>query len=214
MRRSTSGGRNGVGARFERRQIVHVIVEGFERAVRGIADHLMQAPVFGLAGEQAASHVERLLQVGLHVGQHREAARHMEAADHHWNAGGAQRPRDVERARKLVRLHADQPDHAEAAMARELRDNVFGADARVGLVNRGNVDLDISTEHLPRHRVLRERVEAGERIGRDRGADPLNDVALVVIVRGLDQHELEATLGTRNRHENASPLTAWRERCG
>jgi len=90
----------------------------------------------------------------------------------------------------------------------KLRDNVFGADARVGLVNRGNVDLDISAEHLPRHRVLRERVEAGERIGRDRGADPLNDVTLVVIMRGLDQHELEAALRSRNRHECVSPLAA------
>ncbi len=50
--------------------------------------------------------------------QHREAAGHVEAADHDRNAGCAQRPRDVQRARKLVRLHADQADHAEAAVAR------------------------------------------------------------------------------------------------
>ena len=47
----------------------------------------------------------------------------MEAADHHRHAGGAQRPREVERARKLVRLHADEADHAEAVMPTEPRDD-------------------------------------------------------------------------------------------
>jgi hypothetical protein len=36
----------------------------------------------------------------------------MEPADRNLDALGAQRARDVERARHLVRLHADQHDHA------------------------------------------------------------------------------------------------------
>ena len=45
----------------------------------------------------------------------------MEAADHHLDAGRAQRPGDVEGARKLVRLHADQADQAEAVVSFAIR---------------------------------------------------------------------------------------------
>ena len=79
---------------------------------------------FGFAGEQADAHVERRLQVGLQLRQHGEAAGDVEAADDHRDAGRAQRPGDIERARKLVRLHADEPDQAEAVVAPEVRDDV------------------------------------------------------------------------------------------
>ncbi len=79
-----------------------MIVDRRECAVGGIADHLVQPPVLRLTREQAAAHVDGLLQIGLNARQHRKAARHMEAADHHWKSGFAQRPRDIERARKLI----------------------------------------------------------------------------------------------------------------
>ena len=42
----------------------------------------------------------------------------MKAADHDWDAGCAQRAGDIERARILVGLHADQRDQAEVAVPR------------------------------------------------------------------------------------------------
>ena len=44
----------------------------------------------------------------------------MESADDHRHAGGPQRPGAVHRARELVRLHADEADHAEAAIVLDL----------------------------------------------------------------------------------------------
>ena len=40
----------------------------------------------------------------------------MEAADAHRQAGGEEWPRQVDRAGKLVGLHADERNHAEAAV--------------------------------------------------------------------------------------------------
>ena len=124
-------------------------------------------------------------------GKHGKAAGDVEPADDHRDAGLAQRPRDVERARKLVRLHADQPHHAEAAMAAQQRDDVLDLHPRVGLVDGGDVDRDLGAEDLALRRIRRERVDAGERVRGDRGAHPLDDVAVVVVVRRLDQDELE-----------------------
>ena len=44
----------------------------------------------------------------------------MKPAEHHRDSRRAQRARDVERARILVRLHADEADEAEIPVAREL----------------------------------------------------------------------------------------------
>ncbi len=62
------------------------------------------------------AHVERFLQVGHQIGEHGEQAGHVEAADDHRHAGRTKRPRDIERARILIGLHADQPDKAELAV--------------------------------------------------------------------------------------------------
>ena len=43
------------------------------------------------------------------------------------NASGPQRAGDVERPRELVRLHPDQPDHAEPAGALDPPDDVFSS---------------------------------------------------------------------------------------
>ena len=72
----------------------------------------------------------------------------MEAADHDRDAGRAKRPRDVHGARKLVRLHADQPDHPEAVVLPDPIDDVVSSDAGVGLVAGRDVELDIAAEHL------------------------------------------------------------------
>ena len=118
VRLRCAGGRMRGWLRFERRQVLQVVVDRLQRPVRGVAQDRVHAP-FELAGEQAHAHVERDLEVGLQLRQHGEAAGHVEAADHHRHAGGAERARDVERARELVRLHADDAEKTEAAVAAE-----------------------------------------------------------------------------------------------
>ncbi len=144
--------RNGAGAPWIDGQVVEVIVDRLELAVGGVAQQRVKA-LLRFAREQADADVERGLQVGLHAVEHREAARDMEAADHHRHAGGAQRPGDVERARKLVRLHADQADQAEPAVAGKLANDLFRPDACVGLVDRRDVDRDVGPKHLTLRRI-------------------------------------------------------------
>ena len=106
----------------------------------------------------------------------------------------AERGGQVERAGKLVRLHADQHDHAGARLA-DRAGNRCRADALVGLVDGDDLERDVRSEHLPLGAIDGEAIEAGERIRRDRRAEPLDDVAVVVVVRRLDQDEPEAALG-------------------
>jgi hypothetical protein len=69
--------------------------------------------------------------------------------------------------------------------------DLVGPDARVGLVPDRDPDLDILAEDLALGAVEREAVQRRERVGRDRRADPLDDVAVVIVVGRLDQEELE-----------------------
>jgi hypothetical protein len=54
------------------------------------------------------------------------------------------------------------------------------------------VDLNIGAEHLAGAAVQRETVHHRQRVRWHSGAKPLDDVAVVVIVRGLDKHNGEA----------------------
>ena len=54
----------------------------------------------------------------------------------------------IDRARKLVRLHADQADQAAAAFAADHVDDLAGADAPVGLIVSMQADIDAGAQHL------------------------------------------------------------------
>jgi hypothetical protein len=172
---------------FEARQIVHVIVERLQRAVPRVAQHLIEPPL-GLAGEERDAQRLCLAQLGRHVGQHRQRARDMEAADADLHAALAQPARDVHRARILVRLHADQPDHAAVGARDEARD-ALGADAGVGLVEGRDDDINIVAKDAALGAIDGEAVKRGEGVRRDRGAQPLDDVTVVVVMRRFDQHQ-------------------------
>ena len=124
----------------------------------------------------------------------------MEAADRDLHAELAKRPRDVHRARILVRLHADDAD--QAAIAADDARDAFGPDAGVGLVEGGDVDLDIVAEHAALAAIQRQPVQNRQRVGRNRRTPPLDDIAVVVVMRRLDQHERKAL----RRHGSSHPL--------
>ena len=60
-------------------------------------------------------------------------------------------------------------------------------DARVRLVERMDLELDVVAEDAPLGAIARQAVERGQRVRRNRRAEPLDDVAVVVVVRRLDQ---------------------------
>ena len=72
------------------------------------------------------------------------AARDMKAADGDWMPC-AQLARDIEGAGKLVRLHADEGDHAGVAPTSAA--NRSGVDDRVALVVELELDIDIAAKN-------------------------------------------------------------------
>ena len=93
--------------------------------------------------------------------------------------------------RKLVGLHADQADQRSAALLADQVDDAFGPNPAVGLVICVQANFDIRSQHLTAAGVFSERVETSKRIGGNCGADPLDRIAVVIIVRWLDQHEMK-----------------------
>ena len=119
----------------------------------------------------------------------------MEAAHRDRDTGGADRPRNVERAGILVRLHADETEQAEVAVFAEAADQLRDIHAGVGFIDHVDIDRNIGTEHLAFRGVEREAVNRSERVGRDQRPPPADHIAVVVIMRRFDQDELEPALG-------------------
>src|SRR5947199_43545 len=89
-----------------------------------------------------ASKLVRMPLMRRDTGQHRETAAHMKAADANRNAGGAERPRNVNRARKLIGLNADQTDKRATSAGTYLPNDFVGSNARIRFIPRRDLDLD------------------------------------------------------------------------
>ena len=103
--------------------------------------------LLGFAGEDRDAERLRLSNILGNLLQHRQATGDVEAADHHLDAGLAQRPRDIDRAGEFVGLHADNADEPEPAMLGDAAHELPRHDAGVGLVDGNDVDRKIGAEH-------------------------------------------------------------------
>src|SRR5262249_47618838 len=116
------------------------------------------------------------------------------------------RPGNIERARILVGLHADEPNKSEISVAAKVGNDPVDADAGVGLVDGCYIDIDIGPEQLDPRRLGRNGVHGCERIGRHEVAIPADDVPVVIVVGGLDQQHAEAALCRGNRARSSGRL--------
>ena len=173
------------------RQIVHVVVERLELALGRVAQNGVE-PAFRLAGKQGNPHVAGKLKVDGRAVEHRQAAGHVEAAHRHRNVRRPDRPRDIERAGILVGLHADQAEQTEVSMLAEAADQLRDIHPGVGLVDDIDIDGNIGTQDLALRAVECEAVNRGERVGRDQRPPPADDIAVIVVMRGLYEDELKA----------------------
>ena len=124
--------------------------------------------------------------------EHGERAGDVEAAHADRDAGLQERPRDVERARELVRLHADQAEHAAPAVAPGSCSISLSGRTRQLVSSIAWMRISTSAPSTLRSSaVLGEAVHAGERIRRNDRAPPLQRIAVVVVMRRLDQDEVE-----------------------
>ena len=89
----------------------------------------------------------------------------MKSTDANRHAGGAQGPRDIDRPRKLVRLHADQHDKDVHVSQSAPSDDRFGKNRGVGLVHRRRAEIDVRAQYAARLGVLDQGRHAGQRDG-------------------------------------------------
>ena len=160
---------------------MQVIVDRLQLAGRRVAQDFVEPP-FRFARIEGYAKVERRFERIRRLRQHGEASGDMESADDHRHSGPPQGPGAIHHAGELVRLHADEADHAEAAVVLYLAGDTVHPDTGVGLVDGEDLDVHVLAKDLIFHAFLRDAEQAGEGIRRQRRLPPLDDVALVVVV--------------------------------
>ena len=129
--------------------------------------------------------IQCLLHFRRDARQHGEAAADVETAHDDRYAERPELAAEIERARKLVGLNADQTDHAAAGGA-NAPGNGANINEAVALVAGFDLDGDVGTQRVRLGAILDQRIDAGETVRGNVGTPPLNDVAVLVIMRRLD----------------------------
>ena len=132
----------------------------------GIPEDALEV-LLGLAGKDRDAQIQSLLDLRGHLGQHRETAADVEAADAHLDPGGSQASCEVNGPWKLVGLNADQRHQPPAPGSPDLPADLLRFDPAVGLVESGDDDVDMVSEHPTVLAVQGEAVENRQRIRRD-----------------------------------------------
>ena len=136
----------------------------------------------------------------------RQAAGRAEEAEE--QAIEARRLRDLyEETAAAKESEASEADQAAAAILFDAANDVARLDATVGLVDGVHVDRKLGTEQLALGRTLGEAEHGGERVRRHGRAQPLHDVAVMVVMRRLDQEKLKARLPVACWLEHPSALS-------
>ena len=156
--------------RFERRQILEIVVDRLQRPVRGVPQDRVHPP-FELAGEQADAHVERHLRSACSSGS-------MARQPDTWNppiitgTPAARNGRAMSSARgnwfDCTPADAEQPNPPWRGTSEQLLD----LDPAVDLVDHRDVDRRVGSEHRPPRAIPRQAVEHGQRVRRNDGARP------------------------------------------
>ena len=111
-------------------------------------------------------------------------------ADHHGDAVRPELAGKIKSARKLIRLNPDEPDKSAARRLDPPRDRP-DVDDRVALVAGVDLDIDVRAKSPFFPAGGQKPVDAGEAVRGDGGEAPLDHIAVVIIVRRLDQEDLE-----------------------
>ena len=186
------------------RQVLHEVVQGRKVAVGRVAQHRVEPP-FGFPREHGNAHVPARIEADRATVQHREASRHVEPSDGNGHSSLPEAARDVEGTGILVRLHADERHKPEITVTAKAGDEPWDIHARVRLVHHLDVDGHVRSKDLPLGAIGRNAVYGRERVRGEHRAPPADHVSVVVVMRRLDQHELEASF-FRNGGLHHAPL--------
>ncbi len=154
----------------------------------GIPQNALEV-LLSLAGKDRDAQIQSLLDLRRHLGQHRETAADVEAADTHREPGGSQGSCEVNGPWKLVGLNTDQRHQPLAPSRPDLPDDPLRSDPAIGLVERGGDDVNLVSEHPTVLAVEGKAVENRQRVRRDVRAEPLDHVSVVIVMGRFDQVE-------------------------
>src|SRR3984957_12039036 len=174
------------------RHVVEIVVDRLRLPRINVRQELCKS-TFALPGIEDDPKRLRLFQVRRQFRQHGNTAGNVESSNGDRHALLAKLSRNVERARKLIRLDADQGDHA-AIREDSLRDGRKINDG-VAFVVDLELDLDVGAEHVVVRAFAQQSVDTGEAVRGDCRAPPLDDIAVVIVMRRLDQNDRELALG-------------------
>ena len=175
--------------------VVQIIVDRLRRPCVDVFEQVANAPL-ALAGIENGAELLGDADVLRQLRQHGNAAADVEPTDHDGQPGGAKLPRQIDGARKLVRLHADEADEAGARRLDPI-DDAANVDDRVALVEGFDLDLDVGAERVVPRAVGKEAMHARKTVRRDGRADPLDHVAIAVVVRRLYEDDPKSTRAQR-----------------
>ena len=115
----------------------------------------------------------------------------MEAADDDRQVGGTEPSGKVHGAGKLIGLYPDQPDKSPAGLP-DPADDTVDIDDGVGFVVSFQSDLDFGAERVCSRTIGECAIDDSEAVRGDSRAKPLNDIAVIVVMRRLDQDDQES----------------------
>lgn len=78
---------------------------------------------------------------------------------------------------------------------------------RVGFIEGVYVEFNVIAQHLLSGAFERQAIEHRQAVRRNRRPEPLYDIALIVVMRRLDEYQAETLLLCRFRFDDASVLS-------
>ena len=139
---------------FHAGKVGHIIINRFQLITVGILEHFIQAAL-RLARKDGDAEVLGLPNVGRQLGKHGHASTDVKTANADLHSSSPQRPSDIHRPRKLVRLHADQGHQTHAATFGDRSDNILGLNPRIRLVLGSNLDIYIVAKNISLNTIER-----------------------------------------------------------
>ena len=172
------------------RQSAHEIIEGLHRPRERILKDDVQTAVLGLTREQADAEFLCGLQISRKFGQHGYASGYMKPANANRDATLAKAPGEIDRSWKLIGLNTGKGDESFISGIDGFHD-IRGTCATIRFVERGNHEFRSWAQHLSSAAVLRDAIEARQRIGGYRRSQPLDRIPIVIVMCRLDQDEVK-----------------------
>jgi hypothetical protein len=98
---------------------------------------------------------------------------------------------NINGARELIGLNADKANQGFATVLRDHAYDLLRPYAPVGFIKGVDLDLNVGAEDAAAFRIDRQTVQASQCVGGDGRAEPLDRIAVIIVMSGLYKHDME-----------------------